>query len=240
MSKEKSETKEIVKKSHNLMVRDRYRRKVRAEKQQVRRDKDWINEILERRALRNLEIYKKWDLAQKIKFARHGYVFANNPEWPAIRIGTTCIATEPGRDRGIFVGNGLPYLPEGFVILFNWSAITNDIQSGVQSHYQLKLSDNLYLQMLPEPSQKHPEGLANFINAAVASRSMQDPKYKSALRLPTKQNMRNSQCIFVINYNYGGLINTIKQPAYVKVQDKVIIPRGNELLLPVNYNGMTF
>jgi len=134
------------------------------------------------------------------------------------------------------VGNALPYLPEGFVILFSWSTITNEIQSGVQSDYQLKLNDNLYLQIFPEPSEKHPEGLAYFINAAVASKSMQDPKYKSALRIPTKQNMRNSQCIFVINYNYGGLINTIKQPAYVKVKYKVIIPRGNELLLPVNYN----
>jgi hypothetical protein len=57
MSKEKSETEKIVKKSHNLMVRDRYRRKVRAEKQQVRRDKVWINEICERRAWKNLKRY---------------------------------------------------------------------------------------------------------------------------------------------------------------------------------------
>jgi len=58
VSKEKSGTKKIVKKSYNLMVRDRYCRKVRAEKQQVRRDKDWIDKIRERRAWRNLTRYQ--------------------------------------------------------------------------------------------------------------------------------------------------------------------------------------
>jgi hypothetical protein len=58
VSKGKSGTKKIVKKSHNLMVRDRYCRKVRAEKQQVRRDKDWIDKIRERRAWRNLTRYQ--------------------------------------------------------------------------------------------------------------------------------------------------------------------------------------
>ena len=65
----------------------------------------------------------RFTFIEDLNFAHRSYTFENDPNNPAITMGTTAIRTIPGRDRGIFTGFGLPELPKDFIILFSLHSI---------------------------------------------------------------------------------------------------------------------
>ena len=178
--------------------------------------------------------YRRYLFRGKVKFAVGGYRFQDDLETPAVEIFSTNIRTIGGRDRGIRVGNAMPYLPAGFVLFFSWhSESRNPTWEMPQCMYQIEVPGRRHLMLDTEPEGQR--GLANFINAAVDVNERHHEAYREALLYETSQDKRKFQCKIMVANSKVGKINLLHHPVYVTVLHNV--PAGDELLLPKRYGS---
>lgn len=180
---------------------------------------------MEKRRSSNLELYKKMKMSGKIRFARNGYCFLNNPGEPAIIMAKTLLETSEGMDRGIRVGSGLPKLPVGFLIFYSHYEISDQDQESndTQSLYQVGLKNGKVMKVHTEPTEDY--GLANFINS-----TMRSGKKQNGNPIPDGlQDLRISNCELIQSQSGLSKATKKKYPAYVKVTRS--IPQGHELLM---------
>jgi len=145
--------------------RKRKRKKIKAAAEKRRRDA--VKIIM--RPWRNLKKYRKMSMDQRFDFALGGFCFANNPEVPAIQLCTTTLDAPEDRRRGVRVGEALPFLPEGFIILYSEIGRSDLPEDGIQRFYQVGIKGGRCMQIHTDPDPKKIHGLANFINAGSVS-----------------------------------------------------------------------
>ena len=78
----------------------------------------------------NLKRYNALDFDGKIKFAKAGYKFADQSEYPAIITETSSIRIRGGLNRGVMAYKLFSGLPKGFVILFSKLRIADTPERG--------------------------------------------------------------------------------------------------------------
>ena len=198
----------------------RQRNEIKAAAEKKRRDAMKI--IM--RPWRNLKKYRKMSMDKKFDFALGGYCFANNPGVPAIQLCTTTLDAPEGRRRGVQVGEALPFLPKGFIILYSEIGRSDLPEDGIQRFYQVGIKGGRCMQIHTDPTKIH--GLANFINAG----SVSTKPGKVLLRPDLPQNMAIAQCT-LHKSTTGQLSPAYREefPAYVQTAEN--IPQGHELLM---------
>ena len=198
----------------------RKRNEIKAAAEKKRRDA--IKIIM--RPWKNLKKYRKMSMDKKFDFALGGYCFANNPGVPAIQLCTTTLDAPEGRRRGVQVGEALPFLPKGFIILYSEIGRSDLPEDGIQRFYQVGIKGGRCMQIHTDPAKIH--GLANFINAG----SVSTKPGKVLLRPDLPQNMAIAQCT-LHKSTTGQLSPAYREefPAYVQTAEN--IPQGHELLM---------
>jgi hypothetical protein len=198
----------------------RQRNEIKAAAEKKRRDAMKI--IM--RPWRNLKKYRKMSMDKKFEFALGGYCFANNPGVPAIQLCTTTLDAPEGRRRGVQVGEALPFLPKGFIILYSEIGRSDLPEDGIQRFYQVGIKGGRCMQIHTDPTKIH--GLANFINAG----SVSTKPGKVLLRPDLPQNMAIAQCT-LHKSTTGQLSPAYREefPAYVQTAEN--IPQGHELFM---------
>jgi len=163
---------------------------------------------------------------EKFEFALQGYCFENNPEVPAIEICTTTLEAPEGMTRGVQVGEALPFLPEGFIILYSEIGRRDTPEDGIQRFYQIGIKGGLCMQIHTDPDTENIHGLANFMNSGSVSAT----RRKSKPGPDDAQDMTVAQCA-LYKSTTGNLSLEYREeyPAYVRVVEN--IPRGHELLM---------
>ena len=132
-----------------------------------------------------LERYKALDFNVKIKFAKAGYKFRDQSEYPAIITETSSIRIRDGLNRGVMAYKRFNALPVGFVIPFSKLRITDVAKVGtLQAKYQVSIAGGKIMQT--HTFEKLPHGLVQIVNHPVKknARRKADP-----LLYHTKQNM---------------------------------------------------
>jgi len=206
----------------------------RAEKMTKHRNKNKATAAKERRDAekiimrpwKNLKKYRKMSMDQRFDFALAGYCFANNPGVPAIQLCTTTLNAPEGRRRGVQVGEALPFLPEGFIILYSELGRSDLPEDGIQRFYQVGIKGGRCMQIHTDPDPEQIHGLANFINAG----SVSTKPGKVLLRPDLPQDMSIAQCTLLQSTTgYLSPAYREKYPAYVRAAEN--IPQGHELLM---------
>ena len=214
------ETEKLLKRGFDKKKEKRNKIKALAEKK--RRDAAAI--IM--RPWRNLKKYRKMSMDKKFDFALGGYCFANNPGVSAIQLCTTTLDAPEDRRRGVQVGEALPFLPKGFIILYSEIGRSDLPEDGIQRFYQVGIKGGRCMQIHTDPDPKKIHGLANFINAGTVSTR----PGKVLLRPDLPQNMAIAQCT-LHKSTTGQLSPAYREefPAYVQTAEN--IPQGHELLM---------
>ena len=145
----------------NIAARKRklYQNKNRAEWKSIDRQirKQWTA---------NLKRYNAMKINDKIAFAKAGYIFADQPECPAILTATSSIRMPLGSNRGVIGHKLFESLPKGFIILFSKLEVTEVQHRGdLQACYQVSLFGGKFL--LTHTVETPPHGLAQIINHPV-------------------------------------------------------------------------
>jgi len=200
----------------------KHRNEIKAAAAQERRDA--LKIIM--RPWKNLKKYRKMSMDQRCDFAVAGYCFDNNPGVPAIQLCTTTLDAPEGRRRGVQVGEALPFLPEGFIILYSEIGRSDLPEDGIQRFYQVGIKGGRCMQIHTDPDPEKIHGLANFINAG----SVSTKPGKVLLRPDLPQDMAIAQC--TLHKSTTGYLSPAyreKFPAYVRAAEN--IPQGHELLM---------
>ena len=172
----------------------------------------------------NLKRYKALDFNGKIKFAKAGYKFPDQSEYPAIITETSSIRIRGGLNRGVMAYKLFSGLPKGFIILFSKLRIVDIPERGnLQAKYQVGIAGGKVL--LTHTVEKPPHGLAQIVNHPVKKNAKRkaDP-----LLYKTKQNMSVPNCKLKNTKGSMSEKNFRDFPAYLLVTKRV--PAGHEVL----------
>jgi len=192
--------------------------KLRLQKKLTLRNRRRVDERELNLVQANLESYNQMSSDEKFDFALGGYRFANNPNVPAIKLFRTVLNAPEDKKRGLKVGHALPYLPEGFVILYSKSSVSTTRADGIKRFYQIGIVGKRFMQIHTTAKTRY--GLANFVNAAIGC----DVDLSTALTEETTQNMKRAQCL--LQWSVSAYIclayhiyESIVKPIPVKVVD---------------------
>jgi len=210
--------------SRHLAKVCRNKLKFRSQRKVALQDRRRVDKRELKLAQANLESYNKMSYDEKFEFALGGYRFSNNPNVPAIKLCRTVLNAPEDKKRGVKVGDALPYLPEGFIILYSKLSVSSTPADGIQRFYQIGIVGKRFMQIHTTLKTRH--GLANFVNAAVG----RDVDLKAALSEETTQNMKRAQCSLQRSVS-GHICPAYRKayPAYLRV-DREVYP-GEELLM---------